>query len=292
MFDIIDSMFGFDRYDRCDYYGFDSYGPNRRNWREKSDAAMRREYQAKQLVDAFIEECKTETSFPVTKEIVPASVHLTEACWKTFKQYVVAKGCKTKRREATVAERRASKDTRKGKLWVTSVTVPVNPTQLDEKKKQDAIAAEERKKKALQAAEKKRLAEEKKAEQERAIQAKAKEIFTDVVATLKGEKIPEGVLKEGNGNAAADENPSPKKRQKLSNVTVPTQRIVSYAEHVHRKNLRKISDKIRADKAVARHKILEKLDTEMAEKEAAAKAEAKQYHATVVDAIQKMETAK
>ena len=46
-------------------------------------------------------------------------VHLTQACWKTFKQFVIAKSCKAKRRVATPAEKRASGETRKGKARLT-----------------------------------------------------------------------------------------------------------------------------------------------------------------------------
>jgi len=104
-------------------------GVDRSGWSDKSAAALRRECQAKQLFKDFLEECKDKphAAFPVTQEVVPCKVHLTNACWASFKRSVVAKGCKAKRREATVQERIASKDKRKSRMYVISITCPVNP---------------------------------------------------------------------------------------------------------------------------------------------------------------------
>ena len=70
--------------------GYDDfgYGPNRSSWREKSDAAMDREEQAKGMFNSFLERLKEqpESAFPISEEIVPPQVHLTDACWKTFKK--------------------------------------------------------------------------------------------------------------------------------------------------------------------------------------------------------------
>ncbi len=63
--------------------------------------------------------------FPITEEVVDANVHLTEACWTTFRKRVENKGCKAKRRVATVEERAATGDKRKGKMYVISITCPV-----------------------------------------------------------------------------------------------------------------------------------------------------------------------
>jgi hypothetical protein len=69
---------------------------------KKSDAALRRENHAKALFDGFLQEAESMTTFPVTTdELVPASVHLTDLCWKSFTEDVVDKGCTTKRRLAT-----------------------------------------------------------------------------------------------------------------------------------------------------------------------------------------------
>ena len=98
--------------------------------------------------------------FPLTEEVVDASTHLTEACWKTFRKRVENKGCKAKRREATFAERLESGDKRKGKLYVISITCPVHPSKAKEdKEKKEAAAAAKKKKAEETAARKARLAE-------------------------------------------------------------------------------------------------------------------------------------
>jgi hypothetical protein len=98
--------------------------------------------------------------FPITEEVVDANVHLTEACWTTFRKRVENKGCKAKRRVATVEERAATGDKRKGKMYVISITCPVHPSKALEDKAKKEAAAVEKKKKAEEAAERKaRLAE-------------------------------------------------------------------------------------------------------------------------------------
>ncbi len=97
--------------------------------------------------------------FPLTEEVVDASTHLTETCWKTFRKRVENKGCKAKRREATFAERLDSGDKRKGKLYVISITCPVHPSKAKEdKEKKEAAAAAKKKKAEEVAARKTRLA--------------------------------------------------------------------------------------------------------------------------------------
>jgi hypothetical protein len=64
---------------------------------KKSDAALRRENHAKALFDGFLQEAESMTTFPVTMdELVPASIHLTDVCWKSFKESVVDKAYTTK----------------------------------------------------------------------------------------------------------------------------------------------------------------------------------------------------
>lgn len=128
----------------------DDFGPNRRNWADKSEAALRRERTAISLFTAFIGKCTglSETDFPVTEEVVKANTHLTDACWKSFRKTVEARGCKAKRREATIQERIESKDKRKGKLYVISVTCPVHPSKVEEEKKKARLAAERKAQKA------------------------------------------------------------------------------------------------------------------------------------------------
>lgn len=104
--------------------------------------------------------------------------------------------------------------------------------------------------------------------------------------------ITPAVLKERNANVKeeVDNNPSPKKRLKITKITVPTlPRIISYAEeqvHEQRRRLREISDDMHLEeKYREREKILAELDTKMREKESAAKAEAREYCDSVIVAI-------
>ena len=90
--------------------------------------------------------------FPYTEEVVPCNVHLTGACYTSFRKRVMNKGCKVKRREATREERKASGDTRKAKLYVISITCPVHPTKAADAKAKAALAADAKKKKAQDAA--------------------------------------------------------------------------------------------------------------------------------------------
>jgi hypothetical protein len=98
-------------------------------------------------------------------------------------------------------------------------------------------------------------------------------------------------LKERNANVKeeVDNNPSSKKRLKITKITVPTPpSIISYAEeqvHEQRRRLREISDDMYLEKYREREKILAELDTKMREKESAAKAEAKEYCDSVIAAI-------
>lgn len=97
-------MFGFRRsigyFDHCSHFD-DGWGPNRSNWNDKSDAALRREQQADNLFEAFLKKCSSydvndKSIFPVTEEVVDASIHLTGACYTSFRKRVIAKGCKLK----------------------------------------------------------------------------------------------------------------------------------------------------------------------------------------------------
>ncbi|KAL3904182.1 MAG: hypothetical protein SGILL_010167 [Bacillariaceae sp.] len=101
---------------------------SRSDWKTKSDAASRRERHANALFDAFLQKCCEESrpssDFPITEEVVKANIHLTSACYTSFRKRVIATGCKVHRREATVKERIESKDKRQGKLYVISITCP------------------------------------------------------------------------------------------------------------------------------------------------------------------------
>jgi len=155
------SLSSFSRgYGSYDYFDYDGFGPVRSGWAEKSEAAIRRERTANSKFDEYLKKCTSldvndNSIFPITEEVVDASVHLTEACWKSFRKHVENKGCKAKRREATFEERAATGDKRKGKMYVISITCPVHPSKaLEDKAKKEAAAAE-KKKKAEEAAERK-----------------------------------------------------------------------------------------------------------------------------------------
>lgn len=151
-------MFSFGSFYFNDYDGFG--GPDRRGWADKSEAAMRRERIADGKFDEFLKRCSAldmndKSIFPLTEEVVDAGTHLTDACWKTFRKRVENKGCKAKRRLATFEERRASGDTRKGKLYVITITCPVHPSKAKEDKANKEAAAAAKKKKAEETAERK-----------------------------------------------------------------------------------------------------------------------------------------
>jgi hypothetical protein len=170
-------------------YYMDESAVDRSQWRDKSDAALRREHQAKALFDAFLQEAESMTTFPVTKDdLVPASIHLTAACWRSFKEYAVDKGCTAKRRVATMPERIATKDMRNGKMYVIAVTIPAHPSvamdvALAKKTKDDAAIV---KKKEEAAAKAKKKAEEAAPimMEKKALEVKAKQEFNALVRAM------------------------------------------------------------------------------------------------------------
>lgn len=282
--------FGFGR----GHYDYDGYGPDRSHWREKSDAASRREMEAKRLFVQFLEECKEldeSSAFPTTKEVVPPQVHLTDACWKTFKQFCISKGCTTKRRTATMQERIDSKEKRKSKLYVISVTVPVHPTKVEEAKRVQQ-------QKAKEAEEKRRL------ERERAIQA-AKELkeqtereYQAIVDSLDDDKkkdgdtkIPAAVLKEQdtNTNTQDDEvKPSPPKKLKTSSnlLSVSSKpRLVAHADAIHRQRLNNISMNISTEQRKEEQAVLEQVRLKMQNKKKKLQDEAAAHLAKIKSAI-------
>jgi hypothetical protein len=165
-------------------YKMDEQRVDRSDWRDKSDAALRREHQAKELLDGFLQEAESMTTFPVTKDdLVPASIHLTFECWKSFKEYAVEKGCTTKRRVATMPERIATKDQRKGKMYVIAVTIPAHPSvakdvALAKKIKDDAANVKKKKDMAARLA---HIMTEK-----QALEDKAKQEFNALVRAMEG----------------------------------------------------------------------------------------------------------
>lgn len=125
-------------------YGFgmggydDMFGVDRGDWAEKSQKAEQRERFAKDAFTSFLSRCENETVFPFTEVVVKPSNHLTDACWRDFKKFVISKGCTAKRREVPFPGV-------KRKSYEIEVTVPAHPSKAVE-------AAEEKKLKAAQAA--------------------------------------------------------------------------------------------------------------------------------------------
>ena len=220
----------------------DGWGVNRSGWADKSDAAIRRENEANDLFDAFLQKCSSydandKSIFPITEEVVKANIHLTDACYKTFRKRVLAKNCKVKRREATPQERIDSGDKRKGKLWVISITCTVHPTKAADAKKKADLAALERKKKAAVAAERKAVKEkEEREERERLAKlqrAKVREMYESIVG-VKGDKDDDEVMKRKQPSSA-DKAAGISTIDAYVNVNVSSEALLKHAQTVHEK---------------------------------------------------------
>ena len=92
------------------YGGYGGGGLNRASWREKSDAATRREDLAKKTFNEKLATLANDTDtirafqhYPkqqlLVSGLIEPQVHLTGPCWKTFKQHVIAKQCSVRRRK-------------------------------------------------------------------------------------------------------------------------------------------------------------------------------------------------
>jgi len=106
----------------------------------KSQAAMRREQQAKDAFTAHRQQC---THFDLltktTTQLLAPSCHLTTACYPSFRQFVAeSPGWRARRRVATAAEKAAHGETRKAKCYFIDVifTPPKKP-----RRQQSAAAA-------------------------------------------------------------------------------------------------------------------------------------------------------
>ena len=105
-----------DRYD--DFFGD---GVDRRHFRSKSDAATRREEDAKANFRKVKEEAKGVAT-KTTYELLDPKQHLTGACYTSFRKFVMSHAGWTVRRTETTAEDRARyKITRVGKTFFVSV---------------------------------------------------------------------------------------------------------------------------------------------------------------------------
>jgi len=199
------------------------------------------------LFDEFLKECREldandKSAFPVTKEVVGASCHLTSACYTSFRKRVMEKGCKVKRREATPAERSASGDTRRGKLYVISIVCPVHPSKAADAKAKAELATAARKKKAAEAAQRKAEKEQKEREDR------------ERMAKLQREKVRErylSIVGEGKDDELKHKQPSPDvKKSTLDtfvNVNVTSEALLQHAKSVHDKSTFDISNSIREE---------------------------------------------
>ena len=96
----------------------------RHTWRSKSDAAMRREQQAKDAFTSLKAQAhKDGVAHKTTFDLLPPSVHLTQPCWKTFRQFVTGHaGWSISRTAATAAEKAEHKETRQATVYFTTLT--------------------------------------------------------------------------------------------------------------------------------------------------------------------------
>lgn len=248
-------MFGSGFYD-----SYDEGRVDRSDWATKSVAATRREAEAMKLFDAFLDSCKglAPNQFPVTEQVVGADIHLTNPCWLDFRKYVQSKGCTAKRREATLAERKATHDKqRNGKMYVISVTVPVHPSQAvaisKQKQEEAAAAAVERKVKAVEA--------QKRKEEE---QSKHKEAVQQTYAKLTSSN-PDKTVASSNLQVLAP---------------VQTLEVLEHAEQVYQDQLRDIRKSV----CMKEREVREKIEAKKRQLEAEALREYKRVKTIILDA--------
>lgn len=107
------------------FYDDDCDGGNYGRYREKSDAAERRENQAKSMFRDALRDTDFGTNEVMTiAGLIPPNVHLTSACWTTFSKFVKTyDGCAARRRKATLEEKQAHRETRKGDVYWIDVTI-------------------------------------------------------------------------------------------------------------------------------------------------------------------------
>ena len=102
------------------YGGEGPYNAPYASMSDKSAAALRRERQAIELFHALRSQ-GTPTS-KMRRLLLEPSCHLTGACWSTFSKHVRSfPGWMAKRRVATLEEKEASKEKRKGKVYFVDI---------------------------------------------------------------------------------------------------------------------------------------------------------------------------
>jgi len=287
----------------------DGDGVDRQGWRDKSDAAQQREDSAMGCFSRFLTKAKTEQSFPFTEDVVPAHCHLTDACWKSFKQVVTASGCTAKRREITNQEKLAitpKSKARKGKMYVVSVTAPVHPDQaaaiLKEKKiKADAARIKKAEKAGAKAVKDKLEAEEKK-KKEIEIKLLVSQDYAMVVGIVEANSKVASVDTDCKKRAlddSAEQEPqgavssSPLKKLKVLTpsstddvkLTAPVARLLTHVEVTYHVKLSQISCDIAVETNRERKRILDELDARMKVKAEEEKKKALAYRDSVKETI-------
>lgn len=177
---------------------------------------------------------------------MPCNVHLTGACYTSFRKRVMNKGCKVKRREATPEERKASGDTRKGKMHFISITCPVHPTKAADAKAKAALAAEAKKKKAQDAAIRKAEKERKEREERERLAALHRANVRERYANIVG----------GGDEAEADgkRKQSPGKKNSgtmdtFVKVNVTSDALLKHAQTVHQRRESEIRASIHTEQS-------------------------------------------
>eukprot|EP00854_Cymbomonas_tetramitiformis_P017172 gene17172-20423_t len=260
---------------------------DRGTWAAKSAAAERREEEAKQLFNAFLIRCHSLTDFPVTEEVVPAKVHLTEASWKDFRKHVIANGCSCKRRQADRSEKEATGDKRQGKMYFIAITVPVHPARAVE-----VQAANKNKAAAAQAVRKEREAKaaEVKAEQEAERTAAMQTQYEAIVAQNKrqaeagaGASASEGTtpiskrMREAGGEALRSAAPTVAGGGKGAAGAVDAVAMIQHVEAQYQEDLKRIEATIQAE----RRQLLGALEEKKQQQEAAAREERDRVKAVI-----------
>ena len=106
---------------------------------------------------SFLDKCSklNPSLFHITDVVVKAHIHLTNACYRSFRKRVTKNGYTVIRREATLDERNKSRDKRQRTLYVISVTCPIHPLTAEEAKVKAEEAAAARQAKVAAAAKRK-----------------------------------------------------------------------------------------------------------------------------------------
>ena len=144
-------MWGYvDRYDGGGRYT-DGWGnPKFKNMADKSQAAIKRENEAKEKFNEARKEFEKSDTIEGMKarskhriELLQPSCHLTDACWSTFRKHVIKNERWTaKRRVATEEEKKASGEKRKGKVYFVDVVYSA-PSKSAASKKNKVVPGED-----------------------------------------------------------------------------------------------------------------------------------------------------